>query len=313
MKIAKYILSALLILRGFDFIIKSVYLTGLFILLLGVILMPPISDILKQKIISWKNKNIRYSVYFLFLHFAGLSISEKESKYYHNKQSILVNYIKNDTSDNSIQNIRELGEIGELFNNGNYSTIYPNDGYIIEQYDSINKVFNLTFNPKFKLGKKEERGYLKNDIINGKLENYIVQFVINFKDSIISKNTIITYSKIGKKVFFNNDVPKTATFINEVAVMRRREQIAKEEQIANELRKFNEEMGQLDFWKKYDPIVKKRIYKYIVNKNCAELQKEFNLASNMMKRKQKSELSADKELEFIDFLDNRMREIGCYK
>ncbi len=106
-----------------------------------------------------------------------------------------------------------------MFDNGNYSIIHPHDGYITEKYDSIMKLSILTFNPKlFRWKEANELNYLANDKKKGRLNDYIIKFEIDSNDSIISKKTIISYSKAGTKEYENSKVPDLSTFINNKVV-----------------------------------------------------------------------------------------------
>jgi uncharacterized membrane protein len=64
MKIAKYILSVFLILGGFGFIGKGDFIAGLLTLILGIILLPPISEKLRSKLFCFKTK--KYDTEFIF-------------------------------------------------------------------------------------------------------------------------------------------------------------------------------------------------------------------------------------------------------
>jgi hypothetical protein len=59
-------------------------------------------------------------------------------------------------------------------------------------------------------------------------------------------------------------------------------------------------------WEQYSPMVKERIDKNIVGKNCAALQKEFDAAFNNRRTgRSNSELMA--------YVDGHMRKIGCFE
>lgn len=71
-------------------------------------------------------------------------------------------------------------------------------------------------------------------------------------------------------------------------------------------------MDNSEFWKKFDPIVKQRIYQMIKDKDCASLQQEFNTTADNMDRLQKAGKSASRNLDLMNFLDNQMKELECY-
>ncbi len=150
-----------------------------------------------------------------------------------NKKKIIIDYVKKNTLDKSLRNIRELGKIGKMFDNDNYSIVHPHDGYITEKYDNIRKVSIMTFNPKLFRGKDVNKlRYLTNNRRKGRLKDYIIEFEIDNKDSIISKKTIITYSKAGTKEYDNSKVSDFSTFINKSVVKKQKLKIEAEKLVA---------------------------------------------------------------------------------
>ena len=70
----KYICSVFLILGGLGFLTNGSFLSGILLILLGIIILPPISDNLKTKINVWKSKGMRYVSYVvLFIISSALS------------------------------------------------------------------------------------------------------------------------------------------------------------------------------------------------------------------------------------------------
>jgi hypothetical protein len=312
MKIAKYILSIFLIIGGFGFIAKGNFIVGLFTLILGVILLPPISEKIKGQVKFFKNKNIRYGIYIGLFIIAGVLMPKKNTENFNSKEDVLISYIKNNKSDKSLQNIKRLAEIGSMFENSNYSLRHPHDGYISEEYDSIKNVAVLIFDPKFDYDDSDNTSFLKKDTENGKLKGYSVQYEINKNDSVILKKTTITYTNIIKEFLSISDVPNVKSFVDEGIIKQREKQLVREEKFATENRKLNDIMGDDDFWDNYDHLVKKRIYKLIIEKNCNELQNEYNTAANIMEGKQTNGIRATKEVELVSFLDDKMRDLECY-
>ncbi|MEL4308940.1 hypothetical protein [Joostella sp. CR20] len=78
MKVIKYIASVLLIISALGGISKGDFLTGLLFLILGIIILPPVSDILKEKFKLWQNKAVRYITYITFILIAGATIDKPE-------------------------------------------------------------------------------------------------------------------------------------------------------------------------------------------------------------------------------------------
>lgn len=222
--ILKWIFAVLFLFSVLGSLMDKAFISAIIFLLIGLLLLPPLTEFWRSKFSFLSNKLIKGGLLFV-LFIVGIStnpnISKNSSKKENNsevmniddKEDILVDYIKkNKTTDKSLLNISKLGEIGEMFNNGNYSTIHPHDGYITEQTDSVNKKKILVFNPRFDFD--ERSTYLKNDAKNGTLKDYIINFELDTKGKIISKKTILTYSKTGKVEYENSEVPEFNTFIN---------------------------------------------------------------------------------------------------
>ena len=63
MKVAKYILGILFIITGLGVITQKSIITGIAFLILGVVLLPTVSDKLKENVSFWQNKIVRYVSY----------------------------------------------------------------------------------------------------------------------------------------------------------------------------------------------------------------------------------------------------------
>lgn len=71
-------------------------------------------------------------------------------------------------------------------------------------------------------------------------------------------------------------------------------------------------MDNSAFWNEFDPIVKERIHKLIVNKDCAGLQQEFNITADNMDRIQNAGGSGSRNLKLLTFLEDKMKDLDCY-
>ncbi len=291
------------------------FLGGLFLILASALIYPPVSEKLKSKFEFWNNRKTRIiSVVGLFFLGVGISGGFKDlPSNERDREKIIINYIKNNKQDKSIQNIQKLGDIGYYFGNSNSSIKHPHDGYISEKFDSLKNRYVLTFNPKL-FTKNEDIKYLKTDVKNGTLKDYLMTFTINNKDSIISKTTTMVFSKSGDKVFFNKDVPSIDNLLNIEIIEKQKLIVQKKEAKRQEKIRFNEVMGNDDFWNEFDPMVKERLYILIKNKNCKELQKEFTITANHAKRFHKiGDTRASKHTSLMSFIDDKIRKLGCYK
>jgi hypothetical protein len=66
-----------------------------------------------------------------------------------------------------------------------------------------------------------------------------------------------------------------------------------------------------EFWQNYSPEVKKRILEMIKNKDCQGLQNEFNIADQNNEAQMRR--TGRNNAELLDFIDNAMANMDCYK
>jgi len=74
MKVAKYILGILFIITGLRVITQKSIIAGIAFALLGVILLPKVSDKLKENVSFWQNKIVRYVSYIVLFTIAGATV-----------------------------------------------------------------------------------------------------------------------------------------------------------------------------------------------------------------------------------------------
>ncbi|MFV0234176.1 hypothetical protein OBK30_14135 [Empedobacter falsenii] len=228
MKTLKYILGIFFIIGSLGTLVNGSVLSSVFTLALGVSLLPPISDQFKEKFKLWQSKGIRYITYIMLLIISSITsvgMKDFESKKTVSKKEFIVEYIKKDTLDKSLTNIRDLAEIGGLFGNHNFS-LNNIKSHISEHYDSLNKNTIITFNPEFDFTDEDRTTYLVENKKNGKLQDYILEFTLNNKNEIISKKTVLKYSKSGVVEYKNEEIPSLNNFVNNETVDNMKETIA---------------------------------------------------------------------------------------
>ena len=76
--------------------------------------------------------------------------------------------------------------------------------------------------------------------------------------------------------------------------------------------KYLPKMNDIDVWDEFGADVKTRIELLIFNKDCEGLQKEFNNADENIKRFHNAGSNSVKHTKLMDFVDEQMKEIGCY-
>ena len=100
MKVAKYILGILFIITGLRVITQKSIIAGIAFALLGVILLPKVSDKLKENVSFWQNKIVRYVSYIVLFTIAGATVpksAETSSSKEENKPKIVIKTEENTT------------------------------------------------------------------------------------------------------------------------------------------------------------------------------------------------------------------------
>ena len=100
MKVAKYILGILFIITGLGVITQKSIITGIAFVILGVVLLPTVSDKLKENVSFWQNKIVRYISYIVLFTIAGATVpksAETSSSKEENKPKIVIKTEENTT------------------------------------------------------------------------------------------------------------------------------------------------------------------------------------------------------------------------
>ena len=79
MKVAKYILGILFIITGLGVITQKSIIAGIAFALLGIVLLPKVSDKLKGNVSFWQNKIVRYISYIILFTIAGATVPKKKT------------------------------------------------------------------------------------------------------------------------------------------------------------------------------------------------------------------------------------------
>lgn len=93
MKVAKYILGILFIITGLGVITQKSIIAGIAFALLGIVLLPKVSDKLKENVSFWQNKIVRYISYIILFTIAGATVpksAETSSPKEENKPKIVI-------------------------------------------------------------------------------------------------------------------------------------------------------------------------------------------------------------------------------
>ena len=214
MKVAKYILAVItLLLSVYAFIDKRI-LFGIMLLAIGALILPPISDKLKEKFSFWKNRIVRYVSLLVLLMIGATNLPPA-------RDTTLINYIQKETNDKALNELKKLESVG---NDLGSSSAMANPKEFLNKKGK-NKI---VFDPKFDFSKATN--YLKEDNENGAIQNLVVEFDFDSNNAITSKRTIITYSKKGEVTYPNNEIPAISTLIDYQAMETYKKILAQEKE-----------------------------------------------------------------------------------
>ena len=228
MKVAKYILAVItLLLSVYAFIDKRI-LFGIMLLAIGALILPPISDKLKEKFSFWNNKIVRYVSLFVLLMIGATNLPPA-------RDTTIINYIQKETNDKALNELKKLESVGNDL--GSSSAMADPKEFLNKKGKNT-----MVFDPKFDFSKATN--YLKEDNENGAIKNLVVEFDFDSNNAITSKRTIITYSKKGEVTYPNNEIPAISTLIDYQAMETYRKTLAQENERAKEEERLNKQQAE---------------------------------------------------------------------
>ena len=205
MKVIKYVFGVLIILASFGGFFEGKFVIGLTFLVLGVILLPPISEKIKETLSTWNNKAVRYAVYFGLLVIGGMSsqkIREAEEK--KSPEYIVKQFIKNNKENSLIAVIDSIRYLEATFDEN--SILQTKNNFVVKQ----NKVF---YNPKLSSNNELFKDYQKP--INGKfITDYDLVFELTDSLQISNIKALVKLDDNSIKEFNESELPKFSDWVN---------------------------------------------------------------------------------------------------
>lgn len=381
MKVVKYILGVFFALGGIGSIAQGGFGAGLVMLILGVAILPPVSDQLKEKFKFWQNKSVRYGSYVVLFIISGVlmpkdgsfssnfdrnstqskstspeekypvytewakeSVSMMNEQEKADRQEILDGLTQTVTYDSIVNKKIVAVEYVPVINAiANGITYFKSDeGFAIEDnfLQEIQKLENgkdkVTFALKCAALAQTKKGGLTPELIS-MFDRYRHKFKLygepsNFMDAngkIVEENP---YNYDFTPIFAMLD-PKNEKFIEAIYEAKNKnitDWRSEDEDLAYPFMSNAKEYGKRllyvnpkseilpkglndDFWNEYDPMVKERALDLIIRKDCAGLQDEFNTTADNLDRFHAAGKTSNQNLEHMDFLDEVMKKLGCYR
>ena len=228
MKVAKYILAVIVLLLSVYAFIDKRILFGIMLLAIGALILPPISDKLKEKFSFWNNRIVRYVSLFVLLMIGATNLPPA-------RDTTLINYIQKETNDKALNELKKLESVGNDL--GSSSAMANPKEFLNKKGKST-----MVFDPKFDFSKATN--YLKEDNENGAIQNLVVEFDFDSNNAITSKRTIITYSKKGEVTYPNNEIPAISTLIDYQAMETYKKTLAQENERAKEEERLNKQQAE---------------------------------------------------------------------
>ncbi len=102
MRIVKFIIGALFIIASLGMFAQKEVLTGLISVILGAIILPPVSEKIKEKFNQWNSKGVRYVTYAVLLALVG--VTSNKAKFPSSNLTVNENSTKEVSSQNPYQN-----------------------------------------------------------------------------------------------------------------------------------------------------------------------------------------------------------------
>ena len=102
MRILKFAIGGLFIIASLGMFAQKEVLTGLISIILGLIILPPISEKIKEKFNQWNSRGVRYVVYVVLLALVG--ITSNKTKFPSSNSTVKENSAKEISSQNPYQN-----------------------------------------------------------------------------------------------------------------------------------------------------------------------------------------------------------------
>jgi len=157
MKIIKYVLGGLLILSGLGFMFNGSFLGGLLIILVGVAILPPVSEKNQEKYPFWRKAILRRSMLLVLL-FIGFVIAGVQTNGFENQNQ------SNSVSEKPIESKPKIINLSKTYYDANGNKIEPNEGDIT--YKVIEVLKHTKLNPENSLTGKFENLSLLVEVSN---------------------------------------------------------------------------------------------------------------------------------------------------
>ena len=102
MRILKFVIGGLFLISALGMFAQKEVLTGLISAVLGIIILPPVSEKIKEKFNQWNSRGVRYVVYAVLLALVG--VTSNKAKFPSSNSTVKENSAKEISSQNPYQN-----------------------------------------------------------------------------------------------------------------------------------------------------------------------------------------------------------------
>lgn len=275
-----YFIGGVFTLMGCQALFKGA-MSGIFILLGGVLFLPVASNFIEAKFPIWKNKWVKYiaSIGVIFL---GMGLAPKtedgKTKFTMKEEDWVTEFIKKDKGINA-QNLTELQEIGKLYSYSKASKMLENVRGLIKKENDV-----FVFNPE--LNFDEKTPFLIDDATKGKLQNYLIKYQVE-GENVSPISTTLVYTKAGA-VEYKDNIPNIKDLIDYKEIKAEKVRFAQRQKEEEERRVREEEA------RKIVEAQKERMEKF--RKNCL---KTYDNSHPELVQLVKSKMQVPKSFEIV--------------
>lgn len=318
----KWIFAISFIIAGISTVFRGAFIGGLLITLSGALLIPKISEILKEKFSFWQKRTTRIvSTIAILLVGAGISGSKLDKRIKNEKSKVEETAIET----LRVPNYEILKEVVVRYDKASSYFVLidkvdvSNDKFIdsvklivdkivrqkeakinieiLDNKEALEVMFNSHYGTN-SLGRALNKSELK------LLERHHIASFSGELETMPNLNTLDIFPSAQKS---NTELGKYRNSF-EYNPNSEKNTISTSTNVTSSE---TDEVDNSDFWNEFDPIVKERVHKMIKEKDCAGLQSEFNITADNMDKLQSTGKSGSRNLELMAFLEDKIKELDC--
>lgn len=223
MKILKYVISIGLFVGGIRALVEGNVLMSVFFMIVGLLVFPIISEILKSKITLWQNKYVRYGVIVGLVIIGGTLKSKADKQKLESTPEFLAEKFVKDNPNNKLIKIADtLLKLDDYFDSEESKKYFNDKNFKANTDGSVSyKFLDIEKDTLFKDYQNLENG------------NYIIDYnlIFDFKDNNVNTvKAVAKYSNGSEKEFSESNVISIEKLLNTSEILKMKDAVAKLEE-----------------------------------------------------------------------------------